>query len=144
GAVGHDGSEDGLALPVGVLQGLVAGGELMFKDGFLAVAVATSGVGLGAGPQDGQPGFPGRGADLAQFVTDVWGRPGGLDWIGVAHVQGTVRKAAEVRGVGRAERPEGLIASRPRAAGGVRSSAPPSDQAGPANALGPGRDPWPP
>ena len=51
GAVGHDGGEDGLALPVGLVQGVVAGRELLLADS--GVVVAAVGGGFGAGPQAG-------------------------------------------------------------------------------------------
>ena len=38
GAVGHGGGEDGLALPVGLVHGLVAGGELLLAGGVVVVA----------------------------------------------------------------------------------------------------------
>jgi len=72
GAVGHDGDEYGFALPVGVVQGLVAGGQLLFPVGFVVVATLLGSMGLGVGAEAGQAGVPGRGADLAEFVADVW------------------------------------------------------------------------
>ena len=44
GAVGHDGGEDVLALAVGVLQGLVAGGQLSFPFGVVVVAALGGGA----------------------------------------------------------------------------------------------------
>jgi len=63
-----------------VLAGVAAaqfrvGGQLMLEDGFLAVAVPTGSVGLGASPQAGQPGIPGRGADLARSSSPTYGAP---------------------------------------------------------------------
>lgn len=57
----------------------------------------------------GQVGVPGGGAELAQLITHVPGRPGGLDRVGVAQVQQpAVGQAADVRAVGRAEGGQGL------------------------------------
>jgi hypothetical protein len=75
GAVRHDGGEQGLALPVGIVQGLVAARQRVLSGGFLMVAVALSGVGLGAGAQVGQAGVPGGGADLTELITHPLRRP---------------------------------------------------------------------
>ena len=110
GAVGHRLGEHRLALPVGPLQGLVAGGQLVLGRGVVVVAALLCGAGLGGGAQAGQAGVPGGGADLAQLVADVLGGPGGLDGVGVAQVQQpAVRHAADVRAVGRAEGGQGLV-----------------------------------
>ena len=119
GAVGHRLGEDGLALPVGLLQGLVAGGQLVLGRGVVVVAAVSGGAGLGGGAQAGQAGVPGGGADLAQLVPDVPGGPGGLDGVGVAQVQQpAVRHAAHVRAVGRAEGGQGLVPGGPGVGGG--------------------------
>src|SRR5207302_304822 len=73
GPVGHDGGEDVLALAVGVLQGLVAGGQLSLLVGLVVVAALGGGAGVGGGAQGGQAGLPGGGADLAELVADVPG-----------------------------------------------------------------------
>lgn len=59
GAVGHDRAEDGLTLPVGLVQGPVAGRELLLAGGGVVVAAVADGCGLGAGAQAGQAGLPG-------------------------------------------------------------------------------------
>jgi len=51
GAVGHDGDEYGFALPVGVVQGLVAGGQLLFPVGFVVVATLLCSMSLGVGAE---------------------------------------------------------------------------------------------
>jgi hypothetical protein len=86
-AVGHGLGEDGLALAVGIVQGLVAGGELSLAVGFVVVAALPGGTGLGGGAEAVQAGVPGGGADLAEFIADVGRGPGGLDGVGVAQVQ---------------------------------------------------------
>jgi hypothetical protein len=92
GAVGHDRREDGLALPVGLLQGLVAGGQLELGHGVVVVAALSGG------------------ADLAQLVPDVGRGPGGLDRVSVAQVQQpAVGHAADGGSVGRAEGGQGLV-----------------------------------
>jgi hypothetical protein len=48
-AVGHGRGEDGLALAVGVVQGLVAGRELVLAGGRPVVAVLADGGGFGGG-----------------------------------------------------------------------------------------------
>ena len=65
GAVGHYCGEYRLALPVGLLQGLVAGGQLVPGRGVTVVAALGGGAGLGGGAQAGQAGVPGGGAGLA-------------------------------------------------------------------------------
>ena len=42
GAVGHDRGEDGLALPVGLVQGLVAGRERLLPGGVAGVAAGAA------------------------------------------------------------------------------------------------------
>jgi hypothetical protein len=79
GPVGHDGGEHLLALAVGVVQGLVAGGQLVLLGGAVVVAVAPGGLGLGGGADAGQAGVPGSGADLTELITDPLGGPGGFD-----------------------------------------------------------------
>jgi hypothetical protein len=54
--LGHH-SEHGFAFGVGVVHGLVAGGQGLLPAGFLMLALAAGGVGLGAGADDGQAGF---------------------------------------------------------------------------------------
>ena len=44
GAVGHDRGEDGLALPVGLVQGLVAGRELLLAGGGAVIAAVGGGA----------------------------------------------------------------------------------------------------
>jgi hypothetical protein len=119
GAVGHRLGEHGLALPVGLLHGLVAGGQLVLGRGVAGVAALGGGAGLGGGAQTGQAGVPGGGADLAQLVSDVPGRPGGLDRVGVAQVQQpAIGQAADIRSVGRAEGGQGLVPGGPGIGGG--------------------------
>src|SRR5207247_1372590 len=83
GPVGHRGGEHGLALPVDLVQRVVAAGEFLLPRGGVVFAAAAGGLGFGAGAEGGQVSVPGGGADLAQLVTDVPGRPGGLDGVGV-------------------------------------------------------------
>ena len=110
GAVGHDRGEGSLAPPVGLLQGLVAGGQLVLGCGVVVVAALFGGAGVGGGAQAGQAGVPGGGADLAELVADVGRGPGGLDGVGVAQVQQpAVGHAAHVGAVGGAEGGEGLV-----------------------------------
>ena len=71
GPVGHRGGEDGLALLVGLVQGVVAVAELVLLGGAVVLAAAGGGGGFGTGAQAGQAGVPGGGADLPEFVTDV-------------------------------------------------------------------------
>jgi hypothetical protein len=71
GAVGHGGGEHGLALPVGLVQSLVAVGQLALLGGFGVVAALAGGGGLDGGAQAGQVSVAGGGADLAEFVADV-------------------------------------------------------------------------
>ena len=114
GPVGHRGGEHGLALPVDLVQRVVAAGEFLLPRGGVVFAAAAGGLGFGAGAEGGQVGVPGGGADLAQLVTDVGGRPGGLDGVGVAQVQQpAVGHAAHVRPVGRAEGGQGLVPGGP-------------------------------
>jgi hypothetical protein len=87
GAVGHDGGEHVLALAVGVLQGVVAIGQPPLLVGLVVVPALGGGAGVGGGAQGGQAGLPGGGADLAELVADVPGRPRGLQGVGVAQVQ---------------------------------------------------------
>ena len=51
GAVGHRLGEHRLALPVGPLQGLVAGGQLVPGRGVSVVAAVSGGAGVGGGAQ---------------------------------------------------------------------------------------------
>ena len=114
GPVGHRGGEHGLALPVGLMQGLVAVREFLLPGGGVVLAAAAGGFGFRAGAQGGQVGVPGGGADLAQLVTDVPGCPGGFDRVGVAQVQQpAVGHAADVGPVGWAEGGEGLVPGGP-------------------------------
>jgi hypothetical protein len=86
-------------------QGVIAAGTLLFLGGLEVVAAPAGGAGVGGGAQAGQAGVPGGVADLAEFVPDVLGRPGGLDGIGVAQVQQhPVRHATHVGPADRAER----------------------------------------
>ena len=76
-----------LTLPVGLLQGLVAGRQRVLPAGFLMVTALLEQSGRRrrrAGRPGGHP--PSHGADLPQFVADVWRGPGGLDRVGVAQV----------------------------------------------------------
>ena len=124
GAVGHDGGEDGLALPVGLVQGLVAGRECLLPGGGAGVAAGGGGLGFGAGAEAGQAGLAGGGADLAELIPDVWRGPGGLERVGVAQVQQpAVGQAADVRAAGGAEGGEGLVPGRPQVRGGGRLGA---------------------
>ena len=118
-SVGHYGGEHGFALLVGVMQGVVAVGELLLPGGGVVLAAAAGGFGFGAGAEGGQAGVPGGGADLAELVTDVsWG-PGRFDGVGVAQVQQpAVGRAADVRPIGRAEGGEGLVPGGPHVGGG--------------------------
>jgi hypothetical protein len=119
GPVGHDGGEDGLAVPVGLVQGLVAVAELLLLGGGVVLAAAGGGCGFGAGAAGGQAGVPGGGADLAELVADVPGCPGGFDGVGVAQVQQpAVGQAADVGSVGRPEGGEGLVPGGPQVRGG--------------------------
>jgi hypothetical protein len=65
GAVGHDGGEHFLALPVRVVQSVVAGREFLRTSGGAGLAVLGGCCGLGGGAQAGKPGVEGGGADLA-------------------------------------------------------------------------------
>jgi hypothetical protein len=104
GPVGHGPGEDGLALPVGLVEGVVAAREFLMPDGGVVVAVLGCGSGFGADAQTGQSGLTCGGADLAELVSDVLRSPGGLDRVGVAQVQQpAVGHAADVGAAGRAE-----------------------------------------
>ncbi|MGH3123200.1 MAG: hypothetical protein ACRDND_19585 [Streptosporangiaceae bacterium] len=63
-------------MPVDLAQRVVAAGEFLLPRGGVVFAAAIGGFGFGASAEDGQVGVPGGGADLAQLVTDVPGRPG--------------------------------------------------------------------
>src|SRR5260370_5237618 len=84
GPVGHDGGEDGLAVPVGLVQGLVAVAELLLLNGVVVLAASGGGFGFRAGADGGQAGVPCGGADLAELVADVLGCPCGFYGVGVA------------------------------------------------------------
>ena len=119
GPVGHGCGEDGLALPVRLVQGVVAARKLVLPGGAVVVAVLGCGGGFGAGAQAGQPGLAGGGADLTQLIPDVRGRPGGLDRVGVAQVQQLpVGHAAHVRAVDRAQRGQGFVPGGPQVRSG--------------------------
>jgi hypothetical protein len=75
GAVGHDGGECGLALLVGLVHGLVAGGETLLASGLVAGLPGGCG-GLGGGADGGEAGFPGAGARVAELVACPLGCPG--------------------------------------------------------------------
>jgi hypothetical protein len=60
-------------LPVGLFQGLVAGGQRVLGGGVVVVAAVSGGAGVGGGAQAGQTGVPGGGADLTEFIADVGG-----------------------------------------------------------------------
>ena len=90
-AVGHGGGEDGLALPVGLAQSLVAGREFLLARGGAGVAAVPGGGGFGGGVQASQAGLPGGGADLAELIPYPCGRPGRLNRVGVAQVQEPAR-----------------------------------------------------
>ena len=83
-AVGHYRGEHGLTLPVGLGQGLIAGGQFSLHRSLVVVAAPVGGCSVGGGAQACQPGLPGGGADLPQLVPDVLRSPGGLDRVGVA------------------------------------------------------------
>ena len=77
------------------------------------------GAGVGGGAQARQAGVPGGSADLAQFIGDVPGSPGGLDRVGVAQVQQpAVGHAADIGAVGRAEGRQGLVPGGARVGSG--------------------------
>jgi hypothetical protein len=59
GTVGHHRGEYGLALPVGLVQGVVAGGEFLLASGGVLVAVLAGCCGFGSGAQAGQAGLAG-------------------------------------------------------------------------------------
>jgi hypothetical protein len=58
GSVGHSGGEDGFALPVGPVQGLVGGRELLLASGAVVGAALASGAVVGAALAGGD-GFGG-------------------------------------------------------------------------------------
>ena len=119
GPVGHDGGKHGLAVLVGLVQGLVAGGEIPLLGSAVVLAAMCGGGGLGAGAQAAQAGLPGGGADLAELVADVLRCPGGFGGVGVAQVQQQpVGHAADVGPVDRAESGEGLVPGGPQVGGG--------------------------
>jgi hypothetical protein len=49
GPVGHDGGEGGFAVPVAVVHGPVARRQGLLPGGFVGLAAALGGVGLGGG-----------------------------------------------------------------------------------------------
>jgi hypothetical protein len=53
GSVGHGSGEDGFALPVGLVQGLVGGRELLLASGAVVGAALAGGGGFGGGAQPG-------------------------------------------------------------------------------------------
>ena len=119
GPVVHHGGEHGLALPVGLVQGLVAVAKLLLLDGVVVLAAAGGGGGFGVGAQAGQAGVPGGGADLAELVADVLRCPGGFGGVSVAQVQQQpVGHAADVGPVDGAEGGEGLVPGGPHVGGG--------------------------
>ena len=87
GPVGHRGGEHDLALPVDLVQRVIAAGEFLLPRGGVVLAAAVGGLGFGASAEGGQVSVPGGGADLAELVTDVGGCPGGLDGVGITQVQ---------------------------------------------------------
>ena len=116
--VGHDGGEDGLAFAVGVVHGLVAGGQGLLLDGCFVLAVAAGGAGFGGGADGGQAGFGGAEPDLAQFLAGPLRCPGGFDGVGVAQVQQRpVGHAADVGPVDGAEGGQGLVPGGPQVRG---------------------------
>jgi hypothetical protein len=70
GAVGHGGGEDGLALPVGLVQRLVAGREFLLAGRGAVVAATGGGVSFGVEAKAGQAGVPCGGTGLAELVAD--------------------------------------------------------------------------
>ena len=119
GAVGHGRGEDGLALPVGLVQGVVAGREFLLAGGGAVVAA------VGAAAASAAARRPARRASQAAARTwrssspTYWRCPGGLDRVGVAQVQQpAVGHAAHVGPVGGAEGGEGLVPGRPQVRGG--------------------------
>ena len=56
GTVGYDACEHRLALPVGLLQRLVADGQRVLGRGAVMVAALFGGTGIGGGAQSGQAG----------------------------------------------------------------------------------------
>jgi hypothetical protein len=83
------------------------------------LAAVVGCIGLGGGAEGGQVSVVGGGADLAEFIADVPGCPGGLDGVGVAQVQQrAVWQAADVGAVDRAEGGEGLVPGGPQVRGG--------------------------
>ena len=59
--VGHGRGEYGLAFTVGVVHGLVAGGQCLLPGGCFVLAVAAGGVCFGGGAEGGQVGVAGAG-----------------------------------------------------------------------------------
>jgi len=119
GAVGHDRGEDRLALPVGVLQGLVAGREVLLAGSGVVLAATGGGIGFGVEAHAGQVGVLCGGADLAELVADPLRGPGGLYRVGVAQVQQlAVGHAAHVGPVGGADGSEGFVPGRADVWGG--------------------------
>ena len=117
--VGHGGGEHGFPLAVGVMQGLVAVGQLLLTSGFLVLTPLLGRGGFDAGAEPGQPGVPGGGADLAELITDPLGRPRCFDRVGVAQVQQhPVGHAPHVGPIGWAEGGEGLVPRGPQVRGG--------------------------
>jgi hypothetical protein len=86
GPVGHGGGEHRLALPVDLVQRLVAACQVVQAGSLRMVAALAGSTGLGGGAQAAQEGIPGGGADLAQLVPDVVRSPGRFDRVGVAQV----------------------------------------------------------
>ena len=68
GPVGHDGGKHRLAVLVGLVQGLVAGGEIPLLSSAVVLVTICGGGGLGTGAQATQTGLPGGGADLTELV----------------------------------------------------------------------------
>jgi hypothetical protein len=83
------------------------------------IAELGGGAGVGGGAQARQAGVPGGSADLAQFIGDVPGSPGGLDRVGVAQVQQpAVGNAVDIGAIGRAEGRQGLVPGGARVGSG--------------------------
>ena len=61
GPVGHGGGEHLLALPVGLVQRLVAARQVALAGSVVVVAALAGGAGFGGGAQAGQAGIPGGG-----------------------------------------------------------------------------------
>ena len=120
GPVGHGRGEYGLALPVGLVQGVEAGREFLLASGGAGITALACGGGIGGGgAQAGQAGLVGGGADLADLVPDVLRGPGSLDRVGIAQVQQLpVGHAAHVRTIDRAEGGQGLVPDGRQVGGG--------------------------